>query len=201
MKDKHRHIWSEVFFPHVGWVTFDATSGANDITVRNDATQKKAASLLTWLKNQGVGPKIIEVLLLLLLAYLVKTELIDRIKPGVKKPGRRVVVRPPGNVAILTAYSAALKMFARRGLARAPHMTTIEFETIVRARTDGSEVGIPLAELTELHDRYCYSREAAPPQEVKRATDALHRLQDALRHFKGDLRKGGSLPAGKSGSA
>ena len=198
VKDKHRHIWTEVFFPHIGWVPFDATSGATDTTARTDTSTKKNSSFLAWLRNQGVGPKAIELLLALLVAYLVKTELIDRIKPRAKQQGRRLVVRPPGNIAVLTAYSAAMKLLARRGLARDSNMTTVEFETIVHARMAASEAGSALTELTELHDRYFYGKETASPQQVKRAEEALRRLQDALRQFKGDPGKG--LSTRKSGS-
>ncbi|NUL83441.1 MAG: transglutaminase domain-containing protein [Armatimonadetes bacterium] len=31
-QDKDRHLWTEVFFPGIGWTPFDATRGAEDIT-------------------------------------------------------------------------------------------------------------------------------------------------------------------------
>ncbi len=198
VKDKHRHIWTEVFFPNVGWVTFDATAGATDITARNDPSKKKSLSLLAWLGKQGMGPKVIELILVLLVGYLVKTELIDRIKPFGRVPGRKGLTRPPRNPAILAAYSAAIKLFARRGLVRPSNMTTVEFETMIHARMAASAAGAALTELTELHDRYYYGKGIAPPQEVKRAEDALHRLQEALRQFKGD--PGKTVPARKTGS-
>ena len=199
VKEKDRHIWSEVFFPRIGWVAFDATDGANDITPQSENAQKKKLTLLAWLAQQGIGPKVIELLLFLLLAYLVKTELIDRIKPRTRQPGKTSIARPPANVAILAAYAAARKLLARRGLARAPHMTTVEFDRMVNALLPASEIGTALTELTELHDRYYYGFETAEPQEVKRADETLRRLKEALRQHKGDPAR--ELQARKIGTA
>ena len=199
VKDKDRHIWTEVFFPHVGWVTFDATEGANDITPKGDTTHKKTTSLLAWLTQQSLGPKAIELIVVVLLAYLVKTELIDRLKPRVKQPGMRVIARPPGNIAIHNAYSAAVRQLARKGLIRASNMTAVEFGAMVTARVAASELRTALTELTEMHNRYYYGSETAPPQEVKRAQDALHRLAEALRQVKAE--RGKALQAEKSGTA
>jgi hypothetical protein len=189
VKDKHRHIWTEVFFPTVGWVTFDATSGAADTTTRTDSTQKKSGSLLAWLGKQGIGPKIIEVILAVLLIYLVKTELIDRIKPRTRELRPVVAARPANNVAVLRAYSAANKMFDRRGLTRAANMTTAEFDTLINVKIADAGIGSAWTELTELHDRYYYGAETASVQEVQRAEAALGRFQEALRQFKGDPAK------------
>lgn len=189
VKDKDRHIWTEVFFPHVGWVTFDATEGANDITVRTDTGHKKKLSLMAWLAQQGIGLKMIELIVILLLAYLVKTELIDRIRLRSRQPGARAFVRPAGNIAIHNTYNAAVKQLARKGLTRVSSMTATEFGTMVQKRIEASELRTALAELTELHNRYYYGNEIASPQEVTRAQEALRRLTEALRRVKGEPAK------------
>ena len=124
--------------------------------------------------------------MLSLLIYLVKTELIDRIKPRAKQPGIRSITRPPGNTAILVAYSAAVKMLARKDLIRSAYMTTVEFNAVVNALPTASAIGTALTELTDLHDRYYYGMETAPPEEVQRAQNALGHLKEALRHYKAD---------------
>ncbi len=184
VKDKDRHIWSEVFFPHVGWVVFDATENANDITVRSETTHKKQTSLLAWLTQQGLGPKLIELIVVALLAYLIKTELIDRLRLREKQPKDRAFVRPPSNVAIHAAYNAALKQLARKGFIRPASMTAVEFNTLVRTQMATPEVPSALKELTALHVHYYYGNDAASQAEVTRAQETLHRLKEALRESK-----------------
>ena len=38
VRQKDKHVWTEVFFPRIGWVAFDATEGAIDIA---DLAQKE----------------------------------------------------------------------------------------------------------------------------------------------------------------
>ncbi len=197
VKDKHRHIWTEVFFAHIGWVKFDATEGAEDITPKNENQQKKAKSLVAWLVAQGIGPKLIGLALLFMVGYLVKTELLDRMRLGGRSAEARAIARPPGNIAILEAYGAALKLLARRGLTRAGNRTPVEFVAAVQARLAGvaPTVGPALAQLTELHDRFCYSSETASPQEVQQANASLRQLREALNGWKGEAPRP-DLPAG-----
>lgn len=186
VKDKDRHMWTEVFFPHVGWVAFDATEGTTDVTARGAAGQKKPLSFQSWLAKQGLGMKLVELIVLVLLAYLLKTEVIDRIRFRGKSPARVPVTRPATNLAILTAYTSAMRLLARRGLQRAGNLTTVEFETLINARLPEAGIGAALTELTALHDRYYYSSATASQEEVTRAEAALQRLQEALRQYKGD---------------
>lgn len=189
VKDKDRHMWTEVFFPNVGWVTFDATDGALDVTGHTESSRKRPLSLQAWLSKQGLGPKLIELVVLVLLAYLIKTELIDRIRPRRKATGRAPIARPASNVAILTAYTTAMRLLERRGLRRAANMTTVEFGTLISTRLAEMGIGESLATLTLLHDRYYYSPETAPQAEVVRAQEALRQLQESLKQFKGEPAK------------
>jgi len=193
VKDKDRHIWSEVFFPNVGWVVFDATDGANDITAQAETAKKKKSTLLGWLMQQGFGPRVIELIMVVLLAYLVKTELIDRIRPRSKKPDIPGFMFPASNIAIHNAYAAAVKQLARKGMIRTASMTAVEFGAMVQSRIATSEVGASLAELTELLNRYYYGNETATSQEVEQAQTALSRLTEALRQFKPESGKVGRV--------
>ncbi|MCW3051035.1 MAG: Transglutaminase-like enzyme putative cysteine protease, partial [Chthonomonadales bacterium] len=190
VKDKDRHIWSEVFFPDVGWVVFDATDGANDISAQSETAKKKKSTLLGWLMQQGFGPKVIELILVVLLAYLVKTELIDRLRPRSRKPGMPGFVFPSSNLAIHHAYAAAVKQLARKGMIRTASMTAVEFGTLVQSRITTAEVGVSLKELTELLNRYYYGNETASSREVEKAQNALNRLTEALRQVKAESGKG-----------
>ncbi|MER3401944.1 MAG: hypothetical protein C4337_01235 [Armatimonadota bacterium] len=47
VREEHRHMWTEVYFEEVGWVPFEATAGAEDISPRSDqqaANSKATAS-------------------------------------------------------------------------------------------------------------------------------------------------------------
>ncbi|MCW3096172.1 MAG: Transglutaminase-like enzyme putative cysteine protease [Chthonomonadaceae bacterium] len=193
VKDKDRHIWTEVFFPKVGWVKFDATEGAEDITPTTETAHKQKLSLMAWLSQQGIGPKLIELIMVVLLAYLVKTELIDRIRPRHKEPGARAIVRPATNMAIHNAYNAAVRQLARKGLHRTANMTAVEFRTMVQGLTAPADLGAALTELTEMHNRYYYGNETAPAEEVTRAQAALQRLTESSRAYRGESGKTGSM--------
>ena len=39
VRQKYKHLWTEVFFPHVGWVPFDATEGTVDISDHSGTSQ------------------------------------------------------------------------------------------------------------------------------------------------------------------
>ena len=142
---------------------------------KGDTAQKQKPTLFGWLARQGAGPKAIELIVLALLAYLVKTELIDRLRPGSRQSAARVIVRPATNVAVHNAYTAAVRQLARKGLNRAPSMTAVEFGALVAAHTPQGEIGSTLTALTILHNRFYYGSETASAQDVTQAQDLLAR--------------------------
>jgi len=50
--DKEAHLWCEIYFKNVGWVVFDPTDGAVDITPDEEKTSDSTTS---WLRPVGIG--------------------------------------------------------------------------------------------------------------------------------------------------
>jgi transglutaminase-like putative cysteine protease len=173
VREKDKHIWTEVFFPHIGWVPFDATDGAEDVTGTSSLNQNKSMSLLTWFRTHGWLPPIIALLLVALLGYLIKTELWDRWRPK-RMESSVFLERPATNKEIIGIYLNACTQMERRGLARPPGATPDEYVAMVRRSLGVLLPGIvePLALLTSQHARYRYGREEATIEEVREAQES-----------------------------
>ncbi len=186
VREKDKHLWCEVFFPHVGWVTFDATENAPDIT---DRTQHVASShrtdFLTWFRSHGILPPLFGAVFILLLGYLLKTELFDRI-PMHTIVQKRLQDRPPTNSRIIHIYSAAGRLLARQGLARPGHQTADEYLYSVEslaAAVIPDAVGA-LSRLTALYTRSQYGAAVATEVEVQESQSAFESIKTALAKVK-----------------
>lgn len=184
VREKHKHVWTEVFFPNVGWVEFDATDGAEDISDRS-GKGKRGGSFLAWLMSNGWLPPTLAAVVLTLLGYVLKTELWDRLRPK-RSGGEPRIERAPNNISIINTYVNASQALARKGLTRGEAMTPEEYLDMVKEKTGNSApvVAEALATLTRLHKRYRYGREVASQEDVKAAATALGQLTTALAQMK-----------------
>lgn len=181
VRERDKHVWTEVFFPHIGWVPFDATDGAEDISNHNLNAKTKGAGFLAWVRSQGPIIPIVGLVLLALLGYLVKTELWDRFAPR-RRLAARPLALPAANMEIIAAYMTACTALARRGMARPASMTPDEF---VRYAADRSAASLPdllepLERLTALCTRFRYSPETATAEDVRAAKEATAQIAVAL---------------------
>ncbi len=186
VKDKDKHAWTEVFFPHVGWVPFDATEGTDDISDHAAHAKQTGTDIWAGLWSHGWLPPSAGLILLGLLGYLLKTELLDRMRPR-RRVRVGMVDRPAANVAIVEAYLGACAALARRGLARPGQTTPDEFLRLVVLRADPAlRAGLesPLERLTALCTRFRYGREIATPDDVRAAHTAQAQIAQALSHVR-----------------
>jgi hypothetical protein len=183
VRQKHKHVWAEVFFPEVGWVGYDATEGAEDISDRS--RKSKNRGFLAWFFSQGGGTLVVGLLCAILLGYVIKTEILDRFLARRRLPGD-ALQKPQTNLAIIATYAGATQALARRGLKRPEHLTPDEFAREILERNEAALPGIahPLMSLTTLFTRYRYSAETATEEEVQQAKEASAALNRILQEAK-----------------
>jgi hypothetical protein len=185
VREKHKHLWAQVFFPKTGWVMFDATDGADDITAHATQAKTKATGFLNWLVSTGWTPRLIGAVILLLLVYLFKTEVLDRLRPQRARAGQPDA-RPQTNIEVVAAYTAACQALARRGLARPASMTPDEYRHWVSLRASEALPGLqgPLEGLTAQHARFRYGMETATEADVAAAREAAAAISAQLAQAK-----------------
>jgi hypothetical protein len=171
VRQRHKHVWTEVFFPKVGWVSFDATEGAEE-TTPHTASKKSPNSFAAWFLSHGWLPPTIALFILGALLYLLKVEVLDRFWRSSRQESG-MLDRPLTNQEIVRIYLGACGMLARHGYARLPAMTADEFaqhltRTTAEILPSASE---PLHQLTALYARFRYSRDVATGEDVQAARD------------------------------
>ena len=181
VRDRDKHMWTEVYFAGFGWVPFDATSDAEDVTPRAGAAVAAAGRSL-WQRLRTGGP--LPMLMLLVgfaaLLYVLKSELLDRRRAAAAGSGLSPEVR-----RIMRSYAAAAAALARLGLRRAPSETADEFAHRAVAQGGLGDAAEPLRSLTALVVSARYAVAPAPDGAAARAE--AHAV--ALRRAAADLRK------------
>lgn len=185
VREKHKHIWTEVFFPRIGWVSFDATEGAEDISEARKKPEDQAG-FGAWLLSHGWIPPTLGLLILGIMAYLLKTEVWDRFRRRKRLEGGWLD-RPPTNQEIVRVYLSACATLARRGYARPPTSTADEFARYMAHATPETLPGVSdaLERLTTLYTRFRYGPEVASADDVSAAQDAA----DAIASLLADAKK------------
>ncbi|MCX6360941.1 MAG: transglutaminaseTgpA domain-containing protein [Armatimonadetes bacterium] len=190
VRDRDKHMWTEVYFAGFGWVPFDATSDAEDVTPRPGAAVAAAGRSL-WQRLRAGGP--LPILMLLVgfaaLAYVLKSEVFDRRRALRGAPALSPEVR-----RIMRSYACACAALARLGLRRSPSETADEFAARAVAQGGLGAAAAPMRSLTALVVSARYAVAPAPEGSVARAeADAaeLRRSAADLRRQRGRSRRGG----------
>lgn len=189
LRDMDRHLWTEVYFPGYGWVPFDATENARDITASTTpsnsarAGSEKSSGARQWLRMHWI-----ELLIVLLALYLVWQELLPRL--GWRGWSRRVF-------SLARPYYEFQRLLVIAGLPpAAPTMTPLEYWAHIRERLPTSLSGlIPLGEaFTLLFSRLRYAPEEVTPEKREQLREHLKRIKCELsraipwwRRLKGGL--------------
>jgi hypothetical protein len=180
VRQKHKHAWTELFFPGVGWVTFDATDGSDDISDHIQHKQTHRVDFIAWLFSHGLLPPLLLLSMIGLMAYLMWTEMLPKLNRSRLASGEDG--RPATNRAVIGAYLQACSYLDRRGLQRPRSATPGEFLAAVRPNlsTLSPAAVEALTSLTALHDRFRYSREVAADTEVREAQVCSAAIRGAL---------------------
>ena len=180
VRERHKHVWTEVYFPDFGWVPFDATEGSQELKAAATAGTLAKSEGWRWLFNHGPLPIVILCTVLLLVGYLVKTELLPRLlKPGSAVGGYSAL--QPGSAAIAALYNEACVILASRGYVRAAHETPREFCTRIQTSLQVPQVNSVFAEITNLHAVHVYGSSVPGSAEIVGAKKAVLSLREAVR--------------------
>lgn len=182
VRDKDRHLWTEVWFSGHGWIPFDATDGAIDVTPTTVAERLLKRQGWLWsIFRRGVLPPLLGLMAVALVIFAVIWEVRSRRRARAFHAHSTL---PMNAVRVLQAYAMLLSGLARRGLRRQLNQTPREYartvETAFRAReTEPSG----LDELTQLVERARYAGDPLSLAEVERARQIVrHLLREARRH-------------------
>ncbi|MGC8783331.1 MAG: transglutaminase TgpA family protein [Armatimonadota bacterium] len=165
-REKHRHQWTEIYFPGYGWVTFDATEGARDVTGSQYRKGKGEHFWKVLTRRYGYLPWLIAITAAILLFFAMANELFAR------RTGRCAISR------IVRCYLQAVRALQRVGVARSDWMTPSEYAAKVQKAVP--EAAESLWALTRLLERSEYGRGVAEAEAVQ-AEKHLQQIRSALK--------------------
>ncbi len=183
VREKHKHAWTEVYFPRVGWVPFESTDGSDDITDRSAHSKSAPTSFVGWLFSNGWVPPVVGLVIISILSYIVITELKARMGPRKHLISDRHFHLAPSNQAVVSSYAIASDQLKRAGFARREDQTACEYLSWLESCTQSTvpSLSTHLRRLTSLHERYRYSREIAGAAEIKNAEEESAALIAVIR--------------------
>ena len=183
VRERHKHIWTEAFFPEIGWVTFDATSASEDISDYS-SLNKKRGGFWDWLKQDALRA-LLGALVVGLVGFVLFNELRGRSLRG-KRKQEYAPTRPATNRAVAEAYVASCALLKRYGMERSASMTPDEYAALVQERAKEPAPALPTAwaELTQLFKRYRYGSEVATEADAQRAQALQRDMKATLRRVK-----------------
>lgn len=173
-KEKHRHQWTEIYFPGYGWLLFDPTEGARDVTESDTPNEQMRRLWQRLTQRYGLLPMLLIFGAISLLAFAVWNELSSRV-PRRYAPSQMV-----------RRYLRATAMLGKAGVVRQSWMTPSEYAEQVQKVFP--QAGDAMWALTRLLERSEYGR-GVTAEEIAEADRQLHALRTALkRRYRWHLR-------------
>jgi hypothetical protein len=180
VKEKDKHQWTEVYFPNYGWIPFDPTALAEDISEESDGKSGQGKGLIGFIFGRGWLPPMALLAVICMVAYVIKVEVWDRFRPRSRL--RNELSLPETNLAIVTAYLKACETLARRGVTRGTAETPEEYRHRLQEKMDHlPEVFAPMDRLTTLAVTYRYGGNEAQAEDVRIAREAAVELVRILK--------------------
>jgi hypothetical protein len=177
VRERDKHLWTEVYFAGYGWIPFDATVEARDVTPRGEADNgKSGGGLLSAIFRRGVLPPLAFGAALLLVLYVMLSELLRRRRPLTASHASGL---SPSARAVLRSYERLSQRLRRRGLSRGPQETPAEYA----ARLSGALAHDPeaLSALDRLTEMVTDARYAGMPMTPGDATGSAELVGVILR--------------------
>jgi transglutaminase-like putative cysteine protease len=196
VRDKDKHQWTEVYFPGYGWISFDSTTYAEDISEESERKNGQSKGIIGFIFGRGWLPPMALLAVLCMVAYVLKVEVWDRLRPRQKL--REELGLPETNIAVLNAYLSACDVLARRGLGRGSAETPEEYRLRLQEKMEQlPEAYAPLDRLTALVVTYRYGRNEAQAEDVRIARTSAAVLGSVLKGV-GKRQLAGLISAGSA---
>jgi hypothetical protein len=109
IRARDKHAWVEVYFPNYGWVTFDPTGGAVSETKKADSKasfeglRQLYYSLMNFLNLNGPMPVILFTTVLVCLTYVIKIEVVDRMREQMRLNSKQAMIQKSGELGAADA--------------------------------------------------------------------------------------------------
>jgi hypothetical protein len=180
-----KHAWTEVYFPHFGWVPFDATIGSAT-SMAAPTSQHRTRSLWSRLRammlDRGPVVPILFGVIVLILAYIIKVEVIDGLLRRLRQRGGA----PASREELGRQYERMVKSIGNLGLRRKSSETPLEFaaRAVPYLEDLGTSLGTPLeSDTVEVFTKlYTVVRYGGEENRKPLPADADPQLSTFLRH-------------------
>lgn len=117
----NKHAWAELYFPDYGWITFDPSAASVNISLREKIV-RTLTNISAYLRSRRTVIIVIAIIGLLV-GYLIKTELLDKLR------GKRKSSDELASLSKAVAnYRKMCEILGRFGLAKDPALTPLEYE-------------------------------------------------------------------------
>lgn len=166
-----RHAWAEVYFPEYGWIPFDITPAQQ----RNNWLANLRNSWRALVLDKSALPAV--GLIILLVAYLVKTEVLNRTRLNARKPRWRSEI---ATTEVGQCYQRMCRILARYGHYRYPAMTPLEYASQTNGSIGLSEVSEVVDFLTAGFVQFRYSNHEPTPEKIETMKSSVQALARTL---------------------
>lgn len=167
VRERDKHLWCEVWFSDTGWVVFDPTTNAEDVTPVPGANQGEPGfgALRRLLQRGPIPPAIVGTALGLVL-WAVRTEWRHRRSKRDRRD--RVDTLGPIETEVLRVYAMVSRSLSRRGMSRRPSETPWEYaDRLVNALADDATARHAVLALTQKAVAARYAGVAMGPGDVR----------------------------------
>jgi len=182
VREKHRHLWAELYFPDYGWIIFDPVPIRSVEAAEDLPSRSRFWNTVNRIIGRGIMPKFFVGLLFLISGYVGVAFLSEALSRR-----RRLIPPLPGDYAgqVIVLYQKMCDRLQRRGYPRPPYETSLEYREGLTAQMDGDAGARRILEcitlLTELFHKARYSGQTVTQEDLDQARQIFHQMNADLR--------------------